>query len=138
MLYLTFLAQFDLKHDLKHTNPRQLGKPNFRILYVDPLDKVCDKYKDCQACIRERYGTGCKGEFIHYTYTTNERGMVCQDSPNTCERALCRCDLDFAYTHSTSIGSYNNVFSLIFGRFEAEKICRKCFFAFITNEIKHT
>ena len=38
------------------------GKP------VDALDNKCKNYKDCQKCVREKYGDACIGEFVRYTW----------------------------------------------------------------------
>lgn len=77
---------------------------------VDRLDKKCREYKLCQQCARAQHGDMCIGEFITYRrprtktllndYGVEETHKVCRDSPNTCERSLCECDLQFAKDHA--------------------------------------
>jgi hypothetical protein len=77
---------------------------------VDRLDKKCREYKLCQQCARGQHGDMCIGEFINYSrprtrtvlndYGVEETHKVCRDSPNTCERSLCECDLQFAKDHA--------------------------------------
>lgn len=76
---------------------------------VDRLDKKCREYKLCQQCARAQHGEMCIGEFIAYKrprtkiFTVDgveETHKVCRDEPNTCERALCECDLQFAKDHA--------------------------------------
>jgi len=77
---------------------------------VDRLDRKCREYKLCQQCARAQHGDMCIGEFISYrrprTRTIlNDLGVeethkVCRDTPDTCERALCECDLQFAKDHA--------------------------------------
>jgi len=68
------------------------GKP------VDELDTVCKAYKDCVKCVQMKYGETCIGEFRKYKYGLNKRTgtATCKDEPDTCERALCECDTQFA------------------------------------------
>ena len=76
---------------------------------VDRLDKKCREYKLCQQCARAQHGEMCIGEFIAYRRPrtkvlvvdgVEETHKVCRDTPNTCERALCECDLQFAKDHA--------------------------------------
>lgn len=87
---------------------------------VDRLDKKCREYKLCQQCARAQHGDMCIGEFVSYrrprtTTILNELGVeethkVCRDSPDTCERALCECDLQFAKDHAkVSVCVWKNI-----------------------------
>lgn len=66
---------------------------------VDALDYTCKQYKDCQRCARERFGDDCIGEFKRYRYGEKNGDKFCKDTPDTCKRALCECDLQFAKEH---------------------------------------
>jgi len=67
---------------------------------VDKLDSVCKQYKDCNKCAREKYGDACVGELVQYRYGQTNNGLKCRDDANTCERALCECDAQFARDHA--------------------------------------
>jgi hypothetical protein len=67
-----------------------IGKP------VDELDTVCKSYKDCQKCARMTHGDTCIGEMVKYRYKLRGSNALCRDDANTCERALCECDAQFA------------------------------------------
>jgi len=93
---------------------------------VDRLDRKCREYKLCQQCARAQHGDMCIGEFISYrrprTRTIlNDLGVeethkVCRDTPDTCERALCECDLQFAKDHAkVSVCLRPNTASWCFG-----------------------
>jgi len=66
---------------------------------VDALDTVCKQYKDCVKCALKEYGETCIGEFVKYSYGQKNGDKFCKDSANTCDRALCECDLQFAKNH---------------------------------------
>lgn len=85
---------------------------------VDKLDSVCKQYKDCNKCAREKYGDACIGELVQYQYGhTNKNGLKCQDDANTCERALCECDAQFARDHAKA----EEVFDLKYHSFYASE-----------------
>jgi len=66
---------------------------------IDALDTVCKQYKDCLKCARMEYGDMCIGEFIKYKFKKIAGALTCRNSENTCERALCECDKQFAANH---------------------------------------
>lgn len=66
------------------------GKP------VDALDAICKQYKDCQKCVKQKFGETCIGEFVRYRWQKRKGNIQCTDAAGTCERNLCECDLDFA------------------------------------------
>lgn len=66
---------------------------------VDALDTVCKAYKDCQKCARATHGDTCIGEFVRYKYGEQSGDKFCKDTPGSCDRALCECDLAFAKNH---------------------------------------
>ena len=74
---------------------------------VDALDMVCKTYKNCQKCARERHGERCIGEFVAYKYGEKEGDKFCKNAENTCDRALCECDLAFAKAHVSKIEHFN-------------------------------
>lgn len=62
---------------------------------VDPLDKVCQKFKQCTKCAKEEFGEDCISEIIKYKF--NKSDANCKDTSGSCERALCECDRMFAF-----------------------------------------
>lgn len=68
-------------------------------LPIDALDTVCKAYKDCVKCAKMEYGDMCIGEFIQYRFGYAQGDIKCRDKGNTCERALCECDAQFARDH---------------------------------------
>jgi len=67
------------------------GKP------VDALDNKCKNYKDCQKCVREKYGDACIGEFVRYTWKWDgkKKDFVSKNDDDTCEKELFMCDVEF-------------------------------------------
>ena len=45
------------------------------------------------------YGSTCIGEFIQYNFSLKNNNVQCKNNPNSCERALCECDAQFARDH---------------------------------------
>ena len=77
---------------------------------VDPLDGSCKAYKDCLKCAKMTYGNECIPEFHRYRYGLDEQGtMQCKEEANTCERALCECDMHFAKERSLSFAYFNSL-----------------------------
>lgn len=79
---------------------------------VDALDVVCKQYKDCQRCARERFGDTCIGEFVKYRYGERNGEKFCRNQADTCERALCECDLQFAKDHNKVKGVFKNQYHM--------------------------
>lgn len=77
------------------------GKP------VDSLDSICKQYKDCQKCVKQKFGEDCIGEFVKYRWTKKNGGIQCKDAAGTCKRNLCECDLDFAKKMPNEIDTFN-------------------------------
>merc|ERR1719411_1607657 len=67
---------------------------------VDALDTVCKAYKDCLKCARMTHGDTCIGEFVQYRYGYRQGEVACRDPANSCDRALCECDAQFAKAHN--------------------------------------
>merc|ERR1712113_509984 len=78
------------------------GKP------VDELDTVCKAYKDCLKCARWAYGDMCIGEFVQYKYGIKGGQVKCRNKENSCDRALCECDRQFAIVHNAAKQVYTN------------------------------
>ena len=66
---------------------------------VDEQDGSCKKYKDCQKCAKQRFGNECIGEFVKYKYGQTGGEKICENNVDTCKRAICECDLQFAKNH---------------------------------------
>lgn len=62
---------------------------------VDPLDKVCQKFKRCTRCAKDEFGEDCISEMIRYKF--NKADATCKDTAGSCERSLCECDRMFAF-----------------------------------------
>lgn len=84
---------------------------------LDSLDRTCKSYKECQKCVREKFGDTCTGEFYTYDVNFDLGYAVCRNKPNSCERGLCECDKMFSYSHdrvtheySSSLNHYTNTF----------------------------
>ena len=45
------------------------------------------------------YGPTCIGEFVQYNFSLKNNDVQCKNNPNSCERALCECDAQFARDH---------------------------------------
>ena len=65
------------------------------------------------------------GELITYDFTMPD-GPKCGDIQNTCGRALCECDKQFATEHNEHKDVYNQDFSYIISGFNSQEICREC------------
>ena len=73
--------------------------------------KLCSQ--DCQKCAPAEHGQACIREFVSYEYDQNAQGdKVCKDSTNSCNRALCECDLQFAKAHAEKFQVFNVEFHL--------------------------
>lgn len=86
---------------------------------IDPLDKVCKKYKECLKCAREEYGEECIGEFVKYKYGISGPDVVCKDNPirsseHGCKRKLCECDAMFAREHAPVADIYNKDYNVFY------------------------
>ena len=66
---------------------------------VDKYDKTCKHFKDCQKCVRMKHGNDCIGELHAYEYGESNGEKFCVNNSNTCKRAICECDLQFAQNH---------------------------------------
>ena len=75
---------------------------------VDELDVVCKAYKDCLKCARWAYGDMCIGEFVQYKYGIKGGQVKCRNKDNSCDRALCECDRQFAIAHASARQVYTN------------------------------
>ena len=94
---------------------------------IDPLDTVCKAYKDCQKCARDAYGSSCIGEFVAYNYGVENGHMTCSDTPGSCDRAICECDLKFAQDHVTQThvfdADFHYFWSTVPGGWNPEESC---------------
>lgn len=64
----------------------------------DALDTKCKAYKDCQKCVREKYGDECIGEAVRYTWKWSSKNnrLETKNGINTCEHELFNCDAKLA------------------------------------------
>ena len=65
---------------------------------VDALDLVCKQHRECLNCAHRTYGDQCEPKLV--TYQVQGARTTCTDPVNTCERAVCECDLQFAMNHN--------------------------------------
>merc|ERR1711994_281078 len=79
---------------------------------IDALDAVCKQYKDCNSCARLTHGDTCIGEFVNYQYTVHNGDVTCKNTPDSCERALCECDAQFAQDHVAHTDEFDNKFHM--------------------------
>lgn len=77
---------------------------------VDEQDGSCKKYKDCQKCAKQRFGNECIGEFVKYKYGQTGGEKICENNVDTCKRAICECDLQFAKNHVETKQYFNRDF----------------------------
>ena len=89
------------------------GKP------ADDRDVTCKAHKECMHCASEKYGANrddkCLGEFVSYRYSTSNG---CKNDANTCERAICECDVAFAKAQLAVKNTYNEQYHHSFGNFD--------------------
>ena len=79
---------------------------------VDALDTVCKAYKDCLKCARMTHGDTCIGEFVQYRYGYRQGEVACRDPANSCDRALCECDAQFAKAHNAAKDVFTNEYHM--------------------------
>lgn len=78
------------------------GKP------VDALDSSCRKYKQCQKCVKMNYGKECIALSTIYDYKIKKSGeVVPKNEPDTCERSLFECDIQFARDLKESVDDFS-------------------------------
>ena len=81
------------------------GKP------VDARDYICKTHKECLHCASEQYGAsrgdGCLSDYVRYSYGTSNGMAYCTNDANTCERAVCECNLEFAEYHARAKDIFN-------------------------------
>lgn len=85
---------------------------------VDALDTVCKAYKDCLKCARMTHGDTCIGEFVQYKYGYRQGEVQCRDRANTCDRALCECDAQFAKAHNAVKDVFTNEYHMFWSTSE--------------------
>ena len=61
-----------------------------------------------QKCTKEFMGQQCIGEFVQYGFDRKRNQISCTDSPGSCERMVCECDLQFAKGIKKAVQSYDN------------------------------
>merc|ERR1712176_12370 len=83
---------------------------------LDALDATCRDYKECQRCVRARFGDRCVGELTSYGW--NAITEICTDAGGTCER-----DTQFAKAHAAEVANYDQNFGHVFAQFQYEEIC---------------
>lgn len=83
---------------------------------ISPLDAVCKQYKDCQKCARMAHGDMCIGEFVRYKYGQKNGDKFCKESPGSCGRALCECDLQFAKNHVSVAHHYSDDYHMFWSQ----------------------
>lgn len=72
----------------------QLSDPGFGPP-VDALDTACKRYKDCLRCAMTMHGDLCVKEYTKYELGNASNGYCGGNQEESCERALCECDLQF-------------------------------------------
>ena len=85
---------------------------------VDALDTVCKAYKDCLKCARMTHGDTCIGEFVQYRYGYRQGEVACRDPANSCDRALCECDAQFAKAHNAAKDVFTNEYHMFWSTTE--------------------
>jgi len=71
---------------------------------LDDFDAACLRHRNCLRCVEHRF-EGCDSTDQGYNAVIKSAtDMECKGKPNTCKRAICECDLEFAL-------AYNGVFS---------------------------
>merc|ERR1712080_65756 len=83
---------------------------------VDELDSVCKVYKDCQKCVQMKFGENCIGEMVKYKWGIKSHDVFCKDKADTCERALCECDLQFAQDMPAHRDVYTDDYHMFYTR----------------------
>ena len=53
-------------------------------------------------------GQQCIGEFVQYGFDRKRNQISCTDSPGSCERMVCECDLQFAKGIKKAVQSYDD------------------------------
>ena len=53
-------------------------------------------------------GRECIGEFVQYGFDRKRNQISCTDSPGSCERMVCECDLQFAKGIKKAVQSYDS------------------------------
>jgi len=81
---------------------------------VDALDATCKKYNECLKCVQGEFGETCLNEFKEYDFGIHAGQAVCNNEKNTCERAICECDRQFAIEHSNKEHLYDMSYSHIY------------------------
>lgn len=71
---------------------------------IDPLDATCSSYKTCLAVVAANYGPNCKPENVNY----RSNGASCGGDANTCQRAVCECDAEFAAAHAKNVNFFKS------------------------------
>lgn len=61
-----------------------------------------------QKCTKEFMGQQCIGEFVQYGFDRKRNQISCTDSPGSCERMVCECDLQFAKGIKKAVQSYDD------------------------------
>lgn len=83
------------------------GKP------VDKLDRLCMDWKICQRCVQKNFGDQCIGELVEYDVKLRRGNPSCHANPlNSCSRALCECDNQFASSLPSKIKYYTDDYHL--------------------------
>merc|ERR1712099_66448 len=94
---------------------------------VDELDSRCRFYKECQRCVRDKFGDQCIGELVRYTwkYSKKQTQFVSKDQDGTCARELFECDLQFAKDTLSNKDIFNEDYHLFWGNgFDNQEQCQ--------------
>ena len=96
---------------------------------VDVRDSICKAHKECLHCASKQYGESrddrCISDNVDYMhmYDTSKAKPYCTNDANTCERAICECDVAFAEALSAVTNVYNQQYSHVYGNFDATGNC---------------
>ena len=113
-LFRTHLLKIVLTENQGNTPLSTMGKGK----PVDARDVTCKAHKECLYCARKKFGDSCLGEFVSYRVSRSNGKTYCEDDANTCERAICECDVAFAEAHLAVKNVYDEQYRHVFGHFD--------------------
>merc|ERR1719499_251170 len=64
------------------------------------------------------HGDTCIGEFVQYRYGYRQGEVACRDPANSCDRALCECDAQFAKAHNAAKDVFTNEYHMFWSTTE--------------------
>ena len=55
-----------------------------------------------------KHGDSCESKLTEYSFQISNGTAICENRANTCERALCECDVEFAREHFLQIKVFDD------------------------------